>query len=114
MHRQRSAAWIATGLVGIALGAGSAWIAIAHAGFEPVADTPAWRFDRLAGAPEAGAYTRARVAYAGLLALSRREAVYYFTRTDSDGAALDEHCVYRLRGGAFPSRWWSLTLYDEE
>lgn len=73
-----------------------------------------WTTNPLIGSPGADMWTRARVAGAGLLALSRKETVYYSTDRDAAGRRLSEDCTYLLTGGALPARWWSVTLYDEE
>lgn len=70
-----------------------------------------WRHNPHAGSSAADPYTRAAIARTGLLALSARESVYFTLAEDERGARLDEACVYELRGGALPARWWSITLY---
>ncbi len=109
--------WILAGLLGLAIGAGSA---LAMAGLLPgVADEPGgtvdvagWRSDFAIGSVAADPYTRARIARHGLLALARSEAVYFTRARDEAGRPLSERCTYRLSGGAMPARWWSVTLYD--
>lgn len=66
------------------------------------------------GTVDASAFSRARVALYGLLALPAKEAMYFVARTDSDGAPLDGNCTYSLRGGLIDARWWSITLYRGE
>ncbi len=64
------------------------------------------------GTARASARTRAVVALRGLLALPGSEARYYTAATDDSGQPLDGRCRYRLSGGALPTRWWSVTVYD--
>lgn len=71
-----------------------------------------WTTGRAIGTAAADRYTRAVVALRGLLALPAAEARYYNASVDSSGAPLDGRCRYRLRGGALPAAWWSVTLYD--
>ncbi|MGB0907011.1 MAG: DUF1214 domain-containing protein [Maricaulaceae bacterium] len=73
-----------------------------------------WASDWSIGAPSADAYTRARVAQHGLLALSKAEAIYFTRNVDEDGAPLLEGCDYELSGGPQKALWWSITLYDAQ
>ncbi|WP_051362248.1 DUF1214 domain-containing protein [Solimonas soli] len=94
---------------GIALGVASAWWAI---GRLPDGERyGAWRSDPLTGSTAADAYTRARSARHGLLALNREEALYLIAAQDDGGAPLSERCDYEIRGGTLPAAWWSLTVY---
>lgn len=72
-----------------------------------------WATGRDFGTAQAGPYTRAVVALYGLLALPASEARYYTAATDDAGAPLSGNCRYRVSGGAMPTRWWSLTVYDQ-
>ena len=45
------------------------------------------------------------------MALSRKEAVYFFRSKDDSGQPLIEGCNYRVAGHRLPARWWSLTIY---
>lgn len=104
-------------LAGSAVGLGSAfWMAGLLPGASTMAfgdvDVRGWRSDFAIGSDAADAYTRARVARHGLLALARSEAVYFTRTTDDDGAPLRAACTYRLSGVAMPAGWWSVTLYD--
>ncbi len=66
------------------------------------------------GTVSASALTRAKVALNGLLALPAKEAMYFVTRTDMDGAPLNGKCTYFVIGPKLPGRWWSITLYRDE
>jgi len=110
-------AWIRyaiCGVLGIALGAG---VAVQHIRTGSLGSAKAigpWRSGADYGTARASAYTRAVVALRGLLALPAHEARYYNAAVDSAGEPLDGKCHYRVSGGAIPSKWWSLTLYDHE
>ena len=73
-----------------------------------------WQSDWSIGSTSANPYVRARVARNGLLAMRKEEAVYFATLTDDTGARLKDACTYRVTGGDFPAKWWSITLYDAD
>lgn len=72
-----------------------------------------WNSDWSIGALSASAYTRARVARHGLLALTKSEAVYFTRAQDDGGEPLREACTYRLLGVDQQAEWWSIALYDK-
>jgi len=108
---RRVLAWSAAVLIGVLIGAASAWAVLNLGQGAFVERYGAWRFSRAAGAESAGLYTRAIVAREGLLALSAREALYFTLSEDENGQPLREACLYTLSGGPISARWWSLTLY---
>jgi len=74
-----------------------------------------WFHDPAIGTREAGPYLRASTAVTALLAMDRREAIYFFTDKDASGARLRDDCSYTLSGTAdMPARWWSVTLYADD
>ena len=97
-----------TVVAGLIVGAGSAVVAMRQ-GMGEVA--PGWLGSRVTGSVDADPWTRASVALTGLLALDRRQAIYFVRKTDDTGAALSDACRYRVSGGAMPGRWWSITAY---
>jgi hypothetical protein len=100
------------GVVALSLGLGTAWWAIGiHL---PPIRNGAWRYDPLVGSVAADPYLRARVAKVALLALTNSEALYFFAVTDDDGNPLRCDQSYRVEGGDFDCRWWSITAYDAE
>jgi len=111
---RRSSKIVATVVIGVALGLAATW-ATATRGFmsSSVSDGP-WSTSLDTGSSESGPYLRARIAVHGLLALNREETVYYSALRDSDGAALDGNCSYRLEGRDPPTRWWSITAYGAD
>ncbi len=94
--------------LGLMVGAGSAvgWM---RQGMAPVGD--GWMGSKVTGSVDADAWTRARVALSGLLALNRSQAIYLVRNTDDAGQRLRDTCKYRVSGGAMPGRWWSVTAY---
>ena len=107
-------AWMAVVLVGLALGAGTAWWSI-DAGRQGFAqDAGGWHWSRATGSESADMYTRAVVARDGILALTADEALYLTMTRDENGRPLEESCVYELTGGAVAARWWSVTLYARD
>ena len=74
----------------------------------------AWTTNKLAGSSAANALTRARIAIHGILAMHRRETIYFFSSKDDLGHPLDPNLDWEIRGRGFDCRWWSFTLYDEE
>ena len=59
-------------------------------------------------------YTRARVAVGGLLALDKKETIYFDASTDDEGQPLRGECDYRIEGRDLLARWWSLTAYGSD
>jgi hypothetical protein len=97
-------------LLAVIIGISSAWFWLTRVGISGV-DAGAWRVNLLAGSREADAYTRARIAIGAVLALDRRETLYYTTDHDDVGEPLRAECRYRLEGPPPPARWWSVTAY---
>lgn len=110
--------YIVAGVIGLVIGAISA---AAMAGLLPNdrrtsgnIEVNGWHGDFTMGSADASPYIRARVAKHGLLALANTETVYFTRSSDDEGKSLREDCTYRLSGGPMPTRWWSVTLYNEE
>ena len=66
------------------------------------------------GSEQAGLYLRARIASYGLWAMRSSEAVYFSTAMDSAGSRLRHDCTYRIEGTDPDTRWWSLTVYNDD
>ena len=105
---------IAMLIVGIALGLAATWATAIRGSMGAAVKDGPWATSLYTGSSEGGPYLRARIAVHGLLALSREETMYYTALTDSDGAAFDGNCTYRLEGRDPPSRWWSVTAYGAD
>ncbi len=106
--------WLLPILLGTVVGLGTAWWATGETSIRPIPGHPEWRGDTFSGSTHADAYTRARIARTGLLALSRDEAAYYIATRDHDGRALTDACSYEVTGKAMPGQWWALTLYASD
>ena len=94
----------------VLLGLASAWLWLTRVGMSGV-DAGQWRVNLLAGSTRADAYSRARIAIFALLALDRRETLYYTTDRDDDGATLRAECTYSIELRPPAARWWSVTAY---
>lgn len=105
--------FIATFVIALILGIGSAWYMIEHG--SPLTTTKAgpWEGWLSAGNPHADYYTRAHVARSGRLPLTSTVARYFVARTDNNGHALSADCAYLITGRPLNARWWSIALYDE-
>lgn len=112
-RRPRAGVLVLLYLAALLGGAASAWLPLRDHGFGGSAAGP-WRASVLAGSADADAYTRARVALGGLLALNRSETMYYLAHHDSAGRPLRSACRYRVRGVPPRARWWSITAYAED
>lgn len=100
-------------LSAVAIGVTSAILWLTQVGLSGV-DAGIWRTSLLAGSRNADAYTRARIALGAVLALDRRETLYYTTDHDDSGAPLRADCHYHIRGMPPAADWWSITAYDED
>lgn len=104
--------WVAAGVAvaGLLAGAASGWLWLRQ-GMAQGESYSGWTGSSVTGSTEADPWTRARVAVAGLLALSKEHAIYFTRKTDDAGQPLREACRYRVSGGNLPARWWSVTVY---
>jgi len=102
--------WPAVILLGLLVGAGSALFMIREA---PPSKGP-WAPGLAAGSATADSYTRARISLCCLLALTRKEVVYYRADKDSRGRPLRAECTYQVAGKPPDARWWSLTVYGSD
>ncbi len=107
----RFAACIALGLVG---GAAYAVHQVRGDYADKQVHNGQWSANTNQGTASASALTRAKVALNGLLTLPAKEAMYFITRTDSEGRPLEGRCTYIVTGGELDARWWSVTLYKGE
>ena len=101
-------------VVGTLVGLFATWFSIFHHGMPgSVSDGP-WRTSLSIGSAQSDPVTRASVAVHGLLALNRRETIYYTAETDQDGQTLDGRCRYAIAGRDPDTRWWSVTAYGAD
>ncbi len=111
---RRVLAWVAVVVIGLILGAASAWGALMFGRSSFFETIGQWTHSRVAGAEAAGPYTRAIIAREGLLALSARQALYFTLNRDENGRPLEEGCIYTIASPPLAARWWSLTLYADD
>ncbi len=100
--------------IGTALGLASAVFSVRSIGNAGSLRVGAWATPLDAGSAARGPYLRAAVALGATLALSRQETLYFSAIADDDGKKLIPTCAYTLDGTDLPSRWWSVTLYDQK
>ena len=103
-------------LISLLLGLGSVYWILEKADFSGgggIAVGP-WSTNDQIGNVDAAPYTRAVIARRGLLALNKRETVYFNAEADSSGSPLLSNCSYTITGVPLPTRWWSITLYGAD
>lgn len=105
---------LAATVVALILGAGSALLLVRSSGLGGDVAVGPWRTSTIIGSAEADPYTRAKVAFAGLLALNRSETIYFTAARDEAGEKLRADCTYKIVGTDPPARWWSITLYGSD
>lgn len=66
------------------------------------------------GAPSPNPYTSGHITREASLQLGRSEGLRFVATTDSDGAALDLACSYRLDGHVPVSTFWTLVAVDAD
>jgi hypothetical protein len=110
---RRVVAWVATVTAGALLGVGSAWLWLTRTDPAGTRIGP-WLVNLEAGSSDASTYTRARIALKALLALDRRETLYYVADRDDAGRPLRSRCRYLISGSIPSARWWSVTAYADD
>lgn len=98
-------------VVGLIIGVGSALWILGNGQLLGSFEKDYWFGNDRAGSATADPYTRGIIASIGLLALNKSETIYFHRYKDENGRRLRENCIYELRGGALPTRWWSMTVY---
>lgn len=106
--------WGGMVLLGIAIGYFSADFAIRGVGLGGQIKVGPWNTNLANGSKDADMYTRARVARYGLLALDKKETIYYTAGTDDAGDKLSGSCTYVVEGKDLAARWWSVTAYGPD
>lgn len=103
-------------LISLLLGLGSVYWILEKAEFSGGGDIAVgpWSTNDQIGNVDAAPYTRAVIARRGLLALNKRETVYFNAEADSSGSPLLSNCSYTVTGVPLPTRWWSITLYGAD
>lgn len=102
-------------VVGFVLGGGAAiyHINTVASAFGNDVDVKGWKSSPTIGSSASNPTERALIARKGLLALARKETVYFSLSKDTAGAPLDANCTYEITGALNgpQARWWSITLY---
>ena len=101
-------------VIALILGIGSALWAIRNTSRAAWLHNGAWRVNLAIGSEELGMYSRAAVAFAGLFAMQKSEAIYFSASIDDEGRPLQSDCDYRIEGTDLDTRWWSITLYGSD
>ena len=73
-----------------------------------------WQILPSPGDQDRDIYTRASVAMSGTFALSKPEAAYFHAFYDIEDEELSGNCSYQISGSDIESRWWSITVYNED
>lgn len=111
----RSVAVLFAGLaLSLALGLGSAWLAVRSPAPVDTIELGAWQAWPNAGTERADPYSRARLARTGEIPLGSGEGLMLLAQSDDSGAALTAGCDYRIVGQTPPARLWTLTVEDPE
>lgn len=103
-----------TGMLGLLIGVGSAALRIGQGLQSAGVRNGPWATNTAIGSAAADPWTRASVAVAGLLALSRKETLYFTASTDSAGMPLRSARCYRIAGRDPAARWWSISAYGAD
>lgn len=101
-------------MLGLLIGIGSAALRIGQGLQTGDVRNGPWATNTTIGSAAADPWTRASVAVAGLLALSREETLYFTASTDSAGMPLRSARCYRIAGHDPAARWWSITAYGPD
>jgi len=101
-------------VLGLALGLGATWASLDKGiGFGLVRAGPWIAFPK-AGSRGADPYARAALSRTGELPLDLAEGLAFTARWDSEGAALEAACAYRIEGPAPQARYWTLSALSAD
>ena len=95
-------------VVALAIGFGLSWYALNDGRLFGAAQIGPWTAWPRAGSPAPDPYTRAYLARTGALQLGLGEGMQFVAGTDSDGAALNRACRYRIDGNTPTATFWTL------
>ncbi len=101
-------------LLGIVLGAGSAWYSVQQSHRIGAINIGPWTAFPHAGAEEIDPYTIARAVAEGSVPLGSTEGLAFEAVTDSQGGLLQRNCSYRIEGTTPPAKLWTLVSYGED
>lgn len=100
-------------ILGIIIGALTAFQAISTGWSVEVRKNNAWRMHQNYASTELSIYAHAYLKRSGHLPLPQDQAIYFFSYEDSEGNDLTANCEYEINGDEFEVYWWSLSLHDE-
>lgn len=95
-------------VVAMTIGFGLSWYALNDGRLFGAAQIGPWTAWPRAGTPSPDPYTRAYLARNGALQLGIGEGMQFIASTDSDGAALNRACRYRIDGNTPTATFWTL------
>lgn len=101
-------------IVGMIIGALTAFQAISTGWSVEVRENNTWRMHQNYASTELSIYAHAYLRRSGHLPLPQDQAIYFFSYDDSDGNGLTANCDYEIIGDEFNVYWWSLSLHDSE
>jgi hypothetical protein len=111
-------AWVLALLLGavasLALGIGSAWMAVRSPAPIDAITVGAWQAWPNAGTADVDPYSRARLARTGEIPLGSGEGLALFALADERGRPLLSACDYRIVGQTPPARLWTLALERDD
>lgn len=99
-------------VIAIGGGAWSAWWAIERVDGLGALEIGAWTAYPDTGTARTDPYSAARAAREAELPLGIAEGIEFLARRDSQGAALDARCDYRIEGRPPAARFWTLHATD--
>jgi hypothetical protein len=98
---------------GIVAGVLTAIHALGTMGLRPAIDGVGWQEWRLDENDRLRPYSLGHFLGSGQLP-PPKAARFYVRETDDDGNVLSSDCVFKISGPAIPSRWWSLSVGQNE
>lgn len=98
----------------LALGLGSAWVAVRSPAPIDAIELGAWQAWPNAGTANADPYSLAWLARTGEIPLGSGEGLMLLAQSDDSGNPLTSNCDYRIFGQTPAARLWTLSIEDSE
>ena len=99
-------------VIALLIGFGLSYYALTDGRFLGTFELGAWTTRPDIGSPTPDPYSRAFIARAGELHLSRGEGIEFTARTDDEGLRLSRRCSYRIAGATPVAAFWTLRAED--